>query len=76
MELMWTHWRGEKRGRKEKQREREKEKEEAPKRNVIVAAAAAEACGMYTETNGWGGNAALIDVVNDSPLAALTIMRY
>lgn len=49
MELMWTHWRG---------RKRENEKEAAAKRNVIVAAAAAaEACGMYTETNGWGGNA-------------------
>lgn len=50
MELMWTHWRGRK-------RKRENEKEAAAKRNVIVAAAAAEACGMYTETNGWGGNA-------------------
>lgn len=67
---------GAKEGQK-RETEREKEKEEAPKRNVIVAAAAAaEACGMYTETNGWGGNAALIDVFNDSPLDALTIMRY
>lgn len=38
----------------EGQRKRERTKEEAAKRNVIVAAAA-EACSMYTETNGWGG---------------------